>query len=165
MSCHQFIQCWQDLIYHLRFWCWKNKIQEWNHENEVILKKYLLTHEFKIQFKRCDKHVNNYQLSQTWIFVTAQVGYGPDNIAKEGIAGTDFNQSYEGFYDAKVGNQITEFRPIAGDIAKCPYGLFTNIQILEKNIRIAFIQQYTCLWMKKRFQGWEQLWKLRSSWY
>ena len=94
----------------------------------------LLTHEFKIKFKQCDKHVNNYQLSLTWIFVTAQVGNGPDNIAKEGIAGTDFNQSYEGFYDAKVGNQITEFRPIAGDIAKCPYGLFTNIQILEEKI-------------------------------
>ena len=88
MRCHQFIQCGQNLIYHLNFWC--------------------------------------------WIFVTAQVGNGPDDIAKEGITGTDFNQSYEGFYDAKVGNQITEFRPIAGDIAKCPYGLFTNIQILEK---------------------------------
>ena len=75
-------------------------------------------------------------LLQTWIFVTAQVGNGPDNITKECVAGTKFNQTNEGFYDAKVGNQITEFRPIAGDIAKCPYGLFTNIQILEKKMYI-----------------------------
>ena len=88
-------------------------------------------------------------LLQTWIFVTAQVGNGPDNITKECVAGTKFNQTNEGFYDAKVGNQITEFRPIAGDIAKCPYGLFTNIQILEKKciyyqryVRISILYQF-----------------------
>lgn len=91
----------------------------------------ILTQNFRVvvggELEECGQHLSDGLELRGWVLVSAQIGDGPSDVAKEGGADSLPNQTKKRLDNSLTGDHVSKGRAIASNVAKSPNGLLANI--------------------------------------